>query len=172
MGYLVSLSFDKDMAISGNFERARINYKHAKILIIEDNDDHWTLIKSALQQSLPEVTAVRANGPREALALLTDWVTQEWELPKLILQDLYLPNRADGWDLLKQIKALPASCNRIPLVMFSSSTEQSDIEDAYQYGVSSYLVKPIAFTDWVDYFNELRNYWWDTVTLPPIQFSV
>lgn len=155
-----------------NQDTLKANFKRAKLLLIEDNPDHWTLIKRAVQQCLPEVTPIRIDTPKKALALLGDWATQEWELPKLIIQDLYLPNRTDGWNLLTQIKALPAPCNQIPVVILSSSADRADIEEAYQRGSSSYLVKPATYEEWVAYFQQLREYWWETVTLPPIQFAL
>lgn len=160
------------MLSSKQQDTIKANFKRAKLLIIEDNSDHWVLIKRALHQCLPEVMAIRIDTPKQALTLLNDWVTQEWELPKLILQDLYLPDRADGWDLLLQIKALPAPCSQIPVVILSSSDNRSDIEEAYRRGSSSYLVKPTSYEEWVTYFQQLREYWWETVTLPPIQFSL
>ncbi|GAB4044263.1 response regulator [Spirosoma jeollabukense] len=150
----------------------RNKIKQVKVLFIEDSADHRTLMKSALQQCIPEVNPVFVDKPEEALDLLNEWNTQEWELPKLIFQDLYMPNREDGWHLLQQIKALSSSCNRIPVVMLSSSNSHTDIVDAYQRGVASYLVKPTVFREWLDYFNELRTYWVDTVTLPPVRFTI
>ncbi|WP_420151222.1 response regulator [Spirosoma sp.] len=147
------------------------NFKWAKVLIIEDSTDHWMLIQNAMQRCLPEVTPVHVNSAAKAIDLLNEWCTQEWEIPKLIFQDLYLPNREDGWNLLKQIKALPGPCNRIPLIILSSSASNADIEEAYRRGSSSYLVKPTKFEGWIAYFQELRSYWWETVTLPPMQFS-
>jgi CheY-like chemotaxis protein len=148
------------------------NFKRAKILVIEDNEDHWTLIKNAMQHCLPEVTPVWAQTLDQAMELLNDWSIQEWELPKLILLDLYMPAREDGWHLLKQIKTMPALCSQIPIVMLSASDDPEDITDAYQHGSSSYMVKPTDFAGWLTYFQELRNYWWETVTLPPMRFSV
>ena len=160
------------MSIANDQERLQSNFKRAKVLVIDDSDDHWFLIQNALRECLPEIASVRVADPVEALALLSDWSTQEWEIPKLILQDLYLPDREDGWDLLRQIKAMPAPCNQIPIIMFSSSDTREDITDAYHYGCASYLVKPISYEGWINYFQELRSYWWETVTLPPMQFSV
>ncbi len=160
------------MLLSKNHETIKANFNRAKVLVIEDNVDHWTLMKNAMQQCLPEVTPVRVDTPDQALALLSDWRTQEWEIPKLILQDLYLPDRTDGWFLLEQIKAMPSPCNQIPVVVLSSSDNRTDIEEAYRRGSASYLVKPTNFAQWLAYFQELRVYWWETVTLPPIQFSV
>ncbi|GAB3966590.1 response regulator [Spirosoma terrae] len=160
------------MAALTKYEHLRGNFKRAKLLVIEDNDDHWTLIRNAINQSLPELMYVRASNSAMALELLQSWTIEEWELPKLILQDLYVPTREEGWNLVKEIKEMSPVCNRIPLVMFSSSQDPDDVNEAYQLGVSSYLVKPLDFSDWLAYFKQLRSYWWDTVTLPPVQFSV
>ncbi|QKZ13922.1 response regulator [Spirosoma sp. KUDC1026] len=147
------------------------NFRRAKILVIEDNEDHWQLIKNALQQYLSEVAPVWVASAQQALALLNDWGQEEWEVPKLILQDLYLPTREEGWNLLQQIKALPAPCSQIPVVMFSASNETDDINETYLRGSASYLVKPVTFSEWAAYFQELRSYWWETVSLPPMRFS-
>ena len=160
------------MLLSKDHEAIKANFNRAKVLIVEDNDDHWTLMKNAMQQCLPEVTPVRVDTPAQALALLNDWSTQEWEIPKLIFQDLYLPDRTDGWYLLQQIKNMPFPCNQIPVVILSSSNDRTDIEEAYQRGSSSYLIKPSTFAGWLAYFQEVRSYWWETVTLPPVRFSI
>ena len=149
----------------------KANFRLAKVLVIEDNDDHWLFIKQAIQQSLSEVTPVRVATSEQALALLNEWHHQEWEVPKLILLDLYLPDSKDGWALLEQIKRLPSPLNQVRIVMLSSSESTADILKAYQMGIASYTVKPMNFPDWVTYFQELRAYWWETVSLPPTHYS-
>ncbi len=62
-------------------------------------------------------------------------------------------------------------CNLVPVIMLSGSDRRSDISEAYSWGSSSYLVKPITFAGWLDYFKQLRTYWWETVTLPVIRPS-
>ena len=152
--------------------RVQKQAKQVKILVIEDNTDHWVLMRKALQECIPEANPVHVTNSEQALDLLNEWNTQEWELPKLIFQDLYLPAREDGWHLLQQIKTMAPACSRIPIVMLSSSNDRTDVIESYQHGVASYLVKPANFMEWLTYFNELRTYWWDTVTLPTVQFSV
>lgn len=148
----------------------KANFKRAKVLFIEDSDDHWLLIERAMQECLPEITLVRALSPQQALAFLHEWQHQEWEIPKLIIQDLYLPNRAAGWQLLRQIKQMPAPFGQVPVIMLSSSDDAEDVMEAYTIGASSYLVKPTMFAEWIAYFQELRTYWWETVSLPPLQY--
>ncbi|WP_461074493.1 response regulator [Spirosoma flavus] len=154
-----------------NTEQTHRNFARAKMLVIEDSADHWQLLKKAMQQVLPEVTPVHAQTADQAMHLLSEWSMQEWELPKLILQDLYVPTRDAGWQLLNQIKRLPAASSRIPVVILSSSSSRDDIEEAYLFGSASYLIKPIDFQGWISFFQELRAYWWETVSLPPIHFS-
>ncbi|QJD79664.1 response regulator [Spirosoma rhododendri] len=152
-------------------QRSGSRLAQSKLLVIEDNNDQWALISSALSQSIPEVDCVRVSSANEAITLLDSWSTQEWELPKLILQDLYLPQREDGWHLLTAIKALPMPVNHIPVVVFSSSNHRPDIEGTYQRGAAGYVVKPFEVDEWRTYFDELRAYWWDTIALPPLQFG-
>lgn len=160
------------MSLPKEREIRKANFTQAKVLLVEDKDDHYLLIERAMKEYLPEVSLVRVSTPVEALSLLDDWCTQEWEMPKLILQDLYLPTREDGWHLLGKIKSMPAPGNQIPVIILSSSDYREDIEEVYQRGGTSYLVKPVSFMEWQAYFQELRAYWWETVTLPPLQFSV
>jgi CheY-like chemotaxis protein len=63
--------------------------------------------------------------------------------PKLILLDLKMP-RVDGIEVLRAIKANEETRN-IPVVVMTSSQEESDIAVTYGLGVNSYVVKPIDF---------------------------
>lgn len=153
-------------------EAVKANVKQTRVLVIEDNEDHWSLMNRAMQQCLSEVTPILATTTIDALDIVQKYSIQEWELPKLILLDLYLPTRADGWEFLQQIKSLPPPCNQIPVVVLSASNDPADISESYQHGGSSYIVKPTDFSGWITYFNELRIYWWETVTLPPTNFSI
>ena len=150
---------------------SKANFSQAKVLIIEDNADQWFLIQHAIQPCLREVTPYRAETPQQALDLLNQWQYAEWEQPKLILLDLYLPRNSDGWQLLENIKAMPAPLSHIPVIMFSSSSDRSDIVKGYELGIASYLVKPSKVEDWLDFFQRLRLFWWETATLPRSGFS-
>jgi CheY-like chemotaxis protein len=66
-----------------------------------------------------------------------------YPLPNLILLDLKMP-RLSGFDVLAFLQKHPAFA-AIPVVVLSSSDQQSDIDQAYQLGVSAYVVKPSAF---------------------------
>ncbi len=160
------------MAFSIHHKPAADNFKRAKLLIIEDDADHRLVMQKVLAHCLPDVSLLCVDNANEALQLMNDWCTQEWELPKMIVQDLYMPNRATGWDILQQLKQLPSPGNHIPVIIFSSSNNADDIAQAYKLGAASYLVKPIDAESWSTFLNELCIYWWEVVTLPPLQFSI
>jgi len=142
------------------------NFKNASLLIVEDQADQWLIIEAALQQTLPEVPPTRASGPEEALAYLNNCVREGRSLPRLILMDLYMPDRQDGWALLREIKDESSPYSQVPVIVLSSSQHTEDITESYHYGSTSYVVKPVDFNDWLSYFQLLRAYWWETVTLP------
>ncbi|GAB4038879.1 response regulator [Spirosoma gilvum] len=148
------------------------NFNNAKILVIEDNDEHWGLIQQALKYSLSEVTSQHIGSAEDTLIQITQWSTQEWELPKLIILDLYLPTREDGLGLLQQIKAMEPAISSIPVVMFSFSGARIDIQASYQAGAAAYMIKPLHSESWLTVFAHLRQYWWETVHLPNVNYKI
>jgi CheY-like chemotaxis protein len=156
-------------SVAGTGQKA--NFKQAKLLIVEDRDDHWVLIQHALRQCLPTVSVHRTATVQQTLTQLDEWQFQDWDQPKLILTDLYLPDRADGLGFIEAIKALPALLNYIPIIVYSASDTRSDILQAYELGAASYLVKPLKGDEWLAHSEKLRTYWWETATLPRSGFS-
>ena len=150
----------------------RDNFKNTSLLVIEDNPDQGKLMQVLIGQCLPEVNTALVSSAEEALLFLDECRTEEWNFPKLILLDLYLPERQQGWQLLEQIRAMPGAMGKIPVVLQSQSSCQADVVGAYLRGCSSYLVKPQLSADWQRYFQSLRTYWWETVALPSIDVSL
>ncbi|MGA0560711.1 response regulator [Larkinella sp. VNQ87] len=146
--------------------------KNASILVIEDNPDHQILIKNAIQQSFSGVEALVFSNEQEAVEHLRECALTGLRLPKLILLDLYLPEREDGWNTVEQIKEIGSDIAQIPIVVFSSSAHHEDITESYERGVTSYVVKPTDFSEWLTYFETLKDYWWETVILPNTSSSL
>lgn len=78
-------------------------------------------------------------------------------LPDLILLDLKLPG-ISGLDVLKTIKQTPF-LKRLPVIILTSSKEESDRAAGYDYGVNSYLVKPISFSGFLEVVRNICDYW-------------
>lgn len=77
--------------------------------------------------------------------------------PKLILLDLKLP-KVDGQEVLRRIKTDPRT-RSIPVVVLTSSREESDVLRSYDAGVNSYVVKPVDFDRFTEVVAQLALYW-------------
>jgi len=74
--------------------------------------------------------------------------------------------RVDGLEVLRQMKADPA-LKRIPVVMMTSSREQADLNESYELGVNSYVVKPVKFQGFIEAVRNLGVYWILVNEAPP-----
>jgi CheY-like chemotaxis protein len=68
--------------------------------------------------------------------------------------------------VLRQIKAAPG-LRRIPIVVLTSSSQESDRTRCYDYGANSFLVKPITFDGFMDVVKKVDDYW-ITLNIPPL----
>jgi CheY-like chemotaxis protein len=134
------------------------------ILVIEDNADHWLIIRSALAQCFPEVEPLWMNHPSQARSYLARQAEEATRLPRLILLDLYLPTREEGLALLEFIKTHPLY-RKLPVVVLSASQAREDITAVYALSVASYMTKPGSYHEWLTCFYTFRRYWWETVSL-------
>ena len=78
-------------------------------------------------------------------------------MPKMILLDLKMP-KVDGIDVLKALKSDPAT-QAIPVVIMTSSHEETDLVKTYKLGVNSYIVKPVDFDKFAQVVSEVGLYW-------------
>jgi len=78
-------------------------------------------------------------------------------MPKLVLLDMKMP-RMDGLQVLKQLKSSEKT-KHIPVVMLTSSQEESDLMNSYSLGVNSYIVKPVDFEQFDETIAQVGMYW-------------
>jgi two-component system, response regulator len=77
--------------------------------------------------------------------------------PRLVLLDLKLP-KVDGLEVLRVIKSDPRT-SMTPVVVLTSSREESDLVASYRFGVNSYIVKPVEFENFAGAVRDLGLYW-------------
>ncbi len=126
------------------------------ILLVEDNPVDLDLtLRAFARKRLANPVEIARDG-EEALAFMARWDAGE-ALPVVILLDVKLP-RVNGLEVLRQLKA-HERFRRIPVVMLTSSAEDSDLRTAYDLGVNSYIVKPVDFSKFVDVAEQIEVYW-------------
>lgn len=132
-----------------------------KILLVEDNPDDAELTMRSLKSSNFINEIVWLKDGEEALHYLRKkgrFSSPEIKIkPTLILLDLKLP-KVNGTEVLEQIK-LDSELKKIPVVVMTSSKENSDIDRCYELGVNSYVVKPIDFEQFTRVTKEISMYW-------------
>ena len=134
---------------------------HYSILLVEDDPNDVLLIQRAFgKANLDNSIQVVENG-EDALAYLAGqgpYADRErYPLPVLILLNLKLP-RKSGLEVLAWLRQQPG-LKRLPVVVLTGSSETRDINQAYELGANSYLVKPAAFDALLDMVKALNLYW-------------
>jgi two-component system, response regulator len=131
------------------------------ILLVEDNPDDVVLTRMALEKSRIVNKLVVATDGEEALEYLFGQGKyadrDSWQLPEVVLLDLKLP-RVDGLEVLKQIRANPAT-SLLPVVILTSSSEDRDMIKSYKLGCNSFIIKPVDFNQFVNAVQQLQMYW-------------
>lgn len=145
--------------------------KPIPILLADDDPDDRLMIQDALRRCeiaselhvVPDGQALldylRHNGSYSARP-------EAAPRPGLILLDLNMP-RKNGRRALEEIKGDPILC-KIPVIIFTTSGLEEDVINAYSHGANSFITKPVTFDQLVGVMQEVTRYWFETVTIPPL----
>jgi CheY-like chemotaxis protein len=139
------------------------------ILLVEDNPDDEDLTIRALAKNHIKNEVVVARDGVEALDYLFGSGTfagrDPNHLPEVVLLDLKLP-KVDGFEVLRRIRA-DTRTKLLPVVMLTSSLEESDLARSYAGGVNSYVRKPVDFVQFMEVVKQLGLYWLVVNNPPP-----
>jgi two-component system response regulator len=136
--------------------------KFVKILLVEDDPDDAELTMHAFKsfQSLNKKLVHAWDGVEALNYIFANGEHENGPIQNnlnLIILDLKLP-KVNGLEVLKAVREDPRTAT-IPCVMFTSSKERRDIDEATDLGVNSYLVKPTSFEEHVKTVEMLIHYW-------------
>jgi two-component system response regulator len=138
-----------------------MNYNEVEILLVEDSAADAEMTIRALKKANIANKLVHLKDGAEALDFIFcrgDFSERDpANKPKVILLDIKMP-RVDGIEVLRQLKS-NENTRRIPVVIMTSSNEDSDVVASYDLGVNSYVVKPVDFESFAKAVNDLGLYW-------------
>lgn len=119
------------------------------ILLAEDSPTMAELFVYALEANKSKATIQVVSDGVEALNFLLGGVTQSESihntLPRLVLLDLHMP-RLGGFEVLERLRA-DERTRFLPVVILSSSGQESDKHEAYRLGANDYIKKPMGFKE-------------------------
>ncbi|HLK47397.1 MAG TPA: response regulator [Bryobacteraceae bacterium] len=141
-----------------------------EILLVEDDPEDLELTLHALraEQSCTPIIEVARDGAQalDFLFCRGAFCQRDPEkYPKLILLDLKVP-KVNGLEVLRQIKS-HSQTRFIPVVILTSSIQETDMVRAYEYGANSYLQKPVDFDRFRETIRHLGRYWLLVNQAPP-----
>jgi len=123
--------------------------KKPELLLIEDNEGDAILAKEAIAYNKSDIILRHVYDSVEAFSELFD---RNYK-PDLILMDLNLPGM-NGIEILQVLKKDPRT-EKIPVIVFSMSNNESDISKCYQLKAESFITKPIDLGDFFEVFNRI-----------------
>jgi CheY-like chemotaxis protein len=138
------------------------------LLLVEDSPEDYEATVRSLTRSGLANPIFRCENGESAL----DYLFRRGEFalqnnaprPGLILLDLDLPG-IDGREVLAQVKNDP-ELKTIPVVVFTISNDEKEVEECYQAGANGYVKKPVDLEGFLKAIQRLTNYWFEIVILP------
>jgi CheY-like chemotaxis protein len=134
--------------------------RRADVLLVEDSPYDAELTMSTIHGNYPgnHIEWVK-DGPSALDFLFRRGVFKDRDTahPRLVLLDLKLPGM-DGMEVLRMIRNDP-SLRQIPVVILTSSAQESDLLKSYELGSNSYVVKPVDFDRFAEEVGGLGAYW-------------
>lgn len=127
-----------------------------KILIIDDDEDDFSLMSDAFKETCSSDVEVDWKKDGEE-ALDYFFGRDEDGLPALVLLDLNMP-KIDGREVLKRLRAAD-KFQHLPVVVFTNSSDRRDILQSYRMGANSYVRKPAGYGELVSFARTFCAYW-------------
>lgn len=130
-----------------------------EILLVEDNEDDIILIQSQMKKYNGPKMAVVRDGQQaiDYLFCVGEYEGKTINFPKVMFLDLNMP-RLSGLQVLRIIRA-EKKTSLLPVVILTTSDDQKDIIESHEFGVNSYIKKPVDYDEFSLTIKELLDYW-------------
>jgi CheY-like chemotaxis protein len=129
-----------------------------EILLVEDNEGDIEMTRRAFQGHRPACNVSVANDGVAAIEFLSrQGAHADAPSPRMILLDLNMP-RMGGLEFLRVIKA-DADFRSIPVIVLTTSREESDRVETFQLSVAGYMIKPADYRQFVEVVRTIDLYW-------------
>jgi CheY-like chemotaxis protein len=135
--------------------------EQVEILLVEDSPADAEMTMRALRRNN---LVNRLHWVKDGAEALDYLFASERLKPKLVLLDLKMP-KVDGIEVLRRLKADPAT-RVLPVVVMTSSNEERDVVESYRLGANSYIVKPVEFEAFLETVAKIGLYWVLTNRVP------
>jgi CheY-like chemotaxis protein len=147
----------------------------ASILIAEDDADDRFLLQTAFAENGYTDSIDFVENGVEVMNYLNNLMVSSPvdpdqlpyvrpHFPSFILLDLNMPKK-NGREVLKEIKEHP-DLKKIPVIIFTTTKSEIEINRCYELGANSYIVKPSSFELLLKIIQQIRNYWLMTSAIP------
>lgn len=133
--------------------------KNFRIFVADDDQEDIQLLRDCLVENKVIAEISEAANGNELLEKLRNNQTANQHKPHLILLDINMP-RKNGFETLKELKEDKNLCT-IPVIVFSTSGSEKDIEKAYELGANCYVSKPRTAKEWVKTIGSIGHFWCD-----------
>jgi CheY-like chemotaxis protein len=135
------------------------------VLLVEDNSQDLILTREGFREAQLHVDLHHVVDGVECLAFLRrEGKYHDAPGPDLILLDLNLP-RMNGREVLAEL-VQDEDLRHIPVIVLSTSSADADVIDMYRLRCSSYMIKPVVFSEFVDMVRSFGKFWFDSAKLP------
>lgn len=139
------------------------------VLLVEDSEEDVILFRRAIEKTGRNIILRHASSAMDAQQYLRGEGAYggngtNHPLPTVIFTDLNL-HGLDGQAFLEWLRSQP-DLRVIPCIIYSGSMNPADVQAAYSSGVTSFVVKPANFTDWVSRLETVLKFWMDVAQSP------
>jgi CheY-like chemotaxis protein len=144
--------------------------KQRVVLMVDDDPEDILLTRDALREVAPRLKFKSVNDGQE----LTDYLARainsgrdaSQPFPELVFLDLNMP-RKSGFEVLGEMRSHPV-LKRIPVVIWSTSTLEGDVNRSFDMGANSFISKPQSYDELLTVMSRAVEYWFGVSRLPSI----